>query len=182
MKSSSREIKKWIVSNDHFTPYVAQKNELKILDWKRTSSVVVLDYASIHQDCRRSFLLKLGYKADQNFRIRCDSKLTKNCFFDIIFFSLNFQLKRLSFTYRILIRRTPSEQSLNPKGNTHTRSHMICLIVVVFSGLMFDRSYQLWNKHGGLRLSAQKSGLRGWVRAGLELSPVPCFVLWQDTI
>ena len=65
MKSSSREIKKWIVSNDHFTPYVAQKNELKILDWKRTSSVVVLDYASIHQDCRRSFLLKLGYKADQ---------------------------------------------------------------------------------------------------------------------
>lgn len=93
----------------------------------------------------------------------------KNCFFDIIFFPLNFQLKRLSFTYRILIRRTPSELSLNPKGNTHTRSHMICLIVVVFSGLMFERSYQLWNKHGGLRLSAQKSGLRGWVRAGFEL-------------
>lgn len=106
----------------------------------------------------------------------------KNCLFDIIFFPLNFQLKRLSFTYRILIRRTPSEQSLNPKGNTHTRSHMICLIVVVFSGLMFERSYQLWNKHGGLRLSAQKSGLRGWVRAGFELSPVPCFFLWQDTI
>lgn len=179
MKSSSREIKKWIVSNDHFTPYVAQKNELKILDWKRTSSVVVLDYASIHQDCRRSFLLKLGYKADQKVWQQTHEKIV---FFDIIFFSLNFQLKRLSFTYRILIRRTPSEQSLNPKGNTHTRSHMICLIVVVFSGLMFDRSYQLWNKHGGLRLSAQKSGLRGWVRAGFELSPVSCFVLWQDTI
>lgn len=46
---------------------------------------------------------------------------------------------------------------------------MICLIVVVFSGLMFERSYQLWNKHGGLRLSAQKIRFErlgsSWVRA-----------------
>ena len=155
-----------------------KKNELKILDWKRTFRLCKhsprlppLVFAKTWVQIWLEFQDKVWQQTHE-----------KIVFFYIIFFPLNFQLKRLSFTYRILIRRTPSEQSLNPKGNTHTRSHMICLIVVVFSGLMFERSYQLWNKHGGLRLSAQKSGLRGWVRAGFELSPVPCFVLWQDTI
>lgn len=179
MKSSSREIKKWIVSNDHFTPYVAQKK------WIKNTRLKTYLECCCFRLCKHSPRLPPLVFAKtwvQSWPEGVTANSRKNCFFDIIFFSLNFQLKRLSFTYRILIRRTPSEQSLNPKGNTHTRSHMICIIVVVFSGLMFDRSYQLWNKHGGLRLSAQKSGLSGWVRAGFELSPVSCFVLWQDTI